>query len=580
MPDFKAPRVYLPETPTGTHPVSGVATSIAAFIGRAARGPVDGDGPVSIGSDAEFERDFGTPDSAFPMACAVRDFFANGGSQAVVVRIYKAVDGKPAKAAIRIPGLPLEAASPGSWGNALRARIDGHVSAATAKELGLDVADLFNLSLHDTATGTNETFPNVSVKESLRRVDRVLAEGSALARTAASTKFPDTAMPAAHADPPAGKSAWDDDAFSTGVAAADRAVESAMLDDAAYLGDADAGTGLHALERVDLFNLLCVPPDTRGGDTSTAVYGAALELCVARRALLIVDAPAAWTDAAAIVANGSAALAVLGLDGDSARNAALYFPRIVQPNPARQGVLDTFAACGAVAGVIARTDVQHGVWKAPAGIDAMLAGVQGLAVSVGDADNGTLNALGINCLRNFPSAGFVVWGARTLRGADGMADEYKYVSLRRLAMFVEESLARGLQWAAFEPDDSTLWAQIRLCVETFLHGLFQKGAFQGSSPQQAYFVKCDEGTTTQNDIDNGIVNIMVGFAASKPAEFVILQLQQVAGRDPLDAATSATTFRPGNSRLDPYGNFEFRVKELPAHAKDSDASGKDPSKQP
>lgn len=579
MPDFKAPGVYLPETPTGAHPITGVATSIAAFIGRAARGPVDGDGAVSIGSDAEFERDFGALDPAFPMACAVRDFFANGGSQAVVVRLYKAVDGKPAKATIKVPGLPLEAVSPGSWGNALRARVDDHVSANAAKELGLDVADLFNLTLYDAGNGTSETFPNVSVKESPRRVDRVLADGAALARLAASTKFPNATMPAAHEDPPAGQSAWEDDAFSTGMAVSDRAADGAMLDDAAYLGDTDAGTGLHALESIDLFNLLCIPPDTRGGDTSSVVYRAALELCVARRALLIVDAPAAWTSAAVITANGNAALAALGLDGDSARNAALYFPRLVQSDPARQGALDTFAACGAVAGIMARTDAQHGVWKAPAGIEAVLTSVEGLAASVGDADNDTLNALGINALRNFPSAGFVVWGARTLGGADGMAYEYKYVPIRRLAMFIEESLARGLQWAAFEPDDSSLWAQIRLSAGTFLHGLFLKGAFQGNSPQQAYFVKCDAETNTQSDIDNGMVNIVIGFAALEPAEFVILQLQQVAGSDPPDA-TPATTFKPGEPRFDPYRNFKFRVQELPGLAGGSGAPGKDPAKQP
>jgi phage tail sheath protein FI len=529
---IKAPGVVIGEALTAAPPITGVATSITAFIGRAVRGPSDEAGPLSIGSYADFERHFGALDPACPMGYAVRDFFGNGGEQAVVVRLYKAVDGKPARARINIPDLPLEAASPGSWGNALRARIDHHVSADAADELGLDLADLFNLALYDPGAATSETFPNVSVKESPRRVDRVLAADSALARVDASLVLPGVVVPPAHRDPPAGKSAWDDDAFSTGVAAADRATDSAPLDDAAYLGDADAGTGLHALERADLFNLLCIPPDTQGGDTSAAVYRAALALCVARRALLIVDAPAAWANVSDITANANAALTALNLDGESLRNAALYFPRIVQPDPAHPGETGTFVACGAIAGMVARMDSQRGVWKAPAGIAAALVGVQGLAATLDDADNDTLNRLAINCLRDFPSAGFVVWGARTLRGADGMVDDYKYVPVRRLAMFIEESLARGLQWAAFEANDDSLWAQIRLSVETFLHGLFLKGAFQGSSPRDAYFVKCDGGTTAQGDVDSGVVNIVIGFAPLKPAEFVILHLRQMAGRTP------------------------------------------------
>jgi phage tail sheath protein FI len=170
------------------------------------------------------------------------------------------------------------------------------------------------------------------------------------------------------------------------------------------------------------------------------------------------------------------------------------------------------------------------VWKAPAGIDANLSGIQGLQVPLSDEDNGRLNPLGINCLRTFPVVGNVVWGARTLRGADQLADEYKYVPVRRLALFIEESLFRGTQWVVFEPNDEPLWAQIRLNVGAFMQGLFVQGAFQGTTRNKAYFVKCDAETTTQNDINLGIVNIIVGFAPLKPAEFVIIKIQQMAGQ--------------------------------------------------
>jgi phage tail sheath protein FI len=213
-----------------------------------------------------------------------------------------------------------------------------------------------------------------------------------------------------------------------------------------------------------------------------------------------------------------------------ARNAAIYFPRIKQSDPQLGGLVDVFVPCGIIAGVMARTDTQRGVWKAPAGLDAALAGVVGLQVALTDAENGLLNPLGINCLRTFPVHGRVVWGARTMRGADAAADEYKYVPVRRLALFLEESLYRGTQWVVFEPNDEPLWAQIRLNVGAFLNNLFRQGAFQGTTPRDAYFVKCDKETTTQSDINLGIVNIVVGFAPLKPAEFVIIKIQQIAGQ--------------------------------------------------
>jgi phage tail sheath protein FI len=178
---------------------------------------------------------------------------------------------------------------------------------------------------------------------------------------------------------------------------------------------------------------------------------------------------------------------------------------------------------------MARTDATRGVWKAPAGLDASLNGIRGLQANLTDAENGQLNPLGINCLRTFPTLGSVVWGARTMRGADQLADDYKYVPVRRLALFIEETLYRSTQWAVFEPNDEPLWSQLRLNIGVFMHDLFRQGAFQGQKPGDAYFVQCDSTTTTQSDINKGIVNIIVGFAPLKPAEFVVIYLQQMAG---------------------------------------------------
>jgi phage tail sheath protein FI len=211
-------------------------------------------------------------------------------------------------------------------------------------------------------------------------------------------------------------------------------------------------------------------------------------------------------------------------------NAALFFPRLRQPNPQKDNQLEDFASCGAVAGIFSRTDVQRGVWKAPAGLEATLRGVPALSVPLTDPENGELNPLGINCLRVMPPAGRVIWGSRTLQGDDRFASEWKYIPVRRTALFIEESLYRGTQWVVFEPNDEPLWAMIRLNVGAFMHNLFRQGAFQGSSPREAYFVKCDKETTTQTDINLGIVNIVVGFAPLKPAEFVIIKIQQIAGQ--------------------------------------------------
>jgi phage tail sheath protein FI len=225
----------------------------------------------------------------------------------------------------------------------------------------------------------------------------------------------------------------------------------------------------------------------------------------------------------------------IGIDGPDLRglrdeNAAIYFPRLKVPDPNKENRVAEFSPCGAVAGIFARTDSKRGVWKAPAGKEATLRGVSGLSYKLTSTENGQLNSLGVNCLRSFLKVGNVVWGARTLMGSDSIASEWKYVPVRRLTLYIEESLYRGTRWVVFEPNDEPLWAQIRLNVGAFMHNLFRQGALQGASTGDAYFVKCDGETTAQNDRDRGIVNILVGFAPLKPAEFVIIKISQIAGQ--------------------------------------------------
>jgi phage tail sheath protein FI len=296
-------------------------------------------------------------------------------------------------------------------------------------------------------------------------------------------------------------------------------------------GNAKRKTGLHALNKADIFNLLCIPPlvsvDKAGtigeADVESSTWTAAGSLCRDRRALLLIDAPRKWTAATAMT--GIAAFSAIPRE-----NAAIYFPRVRMADPLQQNKAAHFAPCGAVAGIISRTDHQRGVWKAPAGREANLRGVLGLTITMTDAENGFLNPLGINCLRTFPGIGTVCWGARTLKGEDSLASEWKYIPVRRTALFIEESIYRGTKWVVFEPNDEPLWAEIRLDVGPFLQNLFRQGAFQGQTPRDAYFVKCDKETTTQNDINLGVVNILVGFAPLKSAEFVVIKIQQIAGQ--------------------------------------------------
>ena len=292
--------------------------------------------------------------------------------------------------------------------------------------------------------------------------------------------------------------------------------------------NANPKTGMYALDKADIFNMLCIPPYTPTTADNAGTWPDAAAYCKSRRAMLLVDAPATWT------ASPVPSVSSLGITATRCY-AAVYFPRLLMPDPLQDNNLQAFAPCGAVAGTFARTDAARGVWKAPAGTDAGLQGVLGLSINdlpgnLSDNEIGGLNPLGINSIRSLPIIGPVIWGARTLDGADALASQWKYVPVRRLALFIEESLFRGTQWVVFEPNDEPLWAQIRLNIGAFMNTLFRQGAFQGATPKDAYFVKCSSETTTQTDIDNGIVNIVVGFAPLKPAEFVVIKIQQIAGQ--------------------------------------------------
>lgn len=487
------PGVYIEEIPSGVRTITGVATSIAAFIGWAPQGATDQ--ALLVLNWGDYDRLFGGLHRDSAMSYAVSHFFANGGQQAYIIRVASA---DAVAATTDVGDLTLTASGPGEWGN----------SYGVTVRLRADVEGRFGLTVlrkrpNDQFAQTLEVFENLSMDPAdPRYVKSVLDEQSQIVNATVNG----TAIEAADESMLAGGE--DGDVLRPGDQAFWTAVLPTDADEDGRLG------GLFHLDRIDLFNLLCVPGLTYAGNLASLA-----QFCRARRAFLIADAEDAINEGT-----------VNPIAGDDGINAASYYPWLRLPDPLQEGRLRAFPPSGAVAGIYARTDTNRGVWKAPAGIDASISGARGLTNRLTDGENGPLNRRGVNALRLFPIYGSVVWGARTCRGNDEIGSEWKYVPVRRTALFIEETLYRSLKWVVFEPNDEPLWSQIRLNVGAFMHGLFRQGAFQGSTPRDAYFVKCDKETTTQNDINLGVVNILVGFAPLKPAEFVVVKLQQMTGQ--------------------------------------------------
>jgi len=288
------------------------------------------------------------------------------------------------------------------------------------------------------------------------------------------------------------------------------------------------GAGIYALDRVDAFNLLCLPDLTSefSGNAGgiAAALAAASAYCEARRAILIVDPMPSWRSVTDVLSGTSGVEAIASALRRT--NAVLYFPAVVMKG--RDGLPIECGPSGAVAGVIARTDATHGVWRAPAGETAVIAGVVGPALSLSDDDVHRLSAVGVNALRTVPSDQTAIWGARTLEGATASDPEWNYINIRRFEAFLERSIDCGLRWVVFEPNDEPLWAAIRTSVGVFLSSLHRRGAFQGATAREAYFVKCGHDTMSRDEIDSGVVNVIIGFAAVRPAEFIVVKIRQAA----------------------------------------------------
>ena len=382
------PGVYVEEIPSGVRAITGVATSITAFVGRTASGPAEE--PTLVTSYGDFDRRFGGLWKHSALGYSVRDFFANGGSIALIVRLEKGAteaeitltgedpdDGGPLAAVNTV----LEAANPGTWANGLRARVD-HETKDTTDDT------LFNLYVRDARTGLVEEHRNVTigVADSSRDLAKVLKNESALVRVKS-----EGTRPEASNVPGPGEDTWGDNTTPTNTTVGTNGSDGTALTNTEFEGSGPRSkTGMYALEKADLFNLLVIPPyKTNDTEVDTSVIGKAATLCEAERAMLIADPLASWSNPSTI-----AGLDFSSAVGTKSKNAALYFPQLKQPDPLRDGQVSEFAPSGAVAGVMARTDAQRGVWKAPAGPEATLNGVPQLDVPLTDAEIGLLNPQG------------------------------------------------------------------------------------------------------------------------------------------------------------------------------------------
>jgi hypothetical protein len=503
---YKQPGVYVEEVPSGVRPIAGVSTSDTALIGFFPRGPMLT--PTKVTSFTDFERRFGSFDVRSEGAYQARAFFENQGAVAWVVRAAGGAGATaPAKATKTLDALEVTAIDEGMWGNNLEVTIDHDVPT--------ELSDHFNLTVQEVVgdeVANVEIHRNLSMDDSNRaRHAPNVINGNSRLITVRDTSATATTRPSDVSTPEKLTGGRDGtlpnlaqwkSAVHTLDAVAPEVFSLVVLAGAA---DLDAA---NALSRSDHKSLV----------------DEALGYCEDHRAFLIIDPPSDVDDATEMKS--------FRASGDYPKrsaNGAIYFPRIDVPDPLMGGSPRNIGPAGSVAGAIARTDALRGAWKAPAGTDVPIGG-GALQAKLDDTATGDLNVLGVNVVRAFPIYGTVVWGARTLKGADQEASEWKYIPVRRMALYLEESLYQGLAWVVFEPNDEPLWASIRLNVGSFMNGLFRQGAFAGATPRDAYFVKCDKDTTTEDDVNRGIVNILVGFRPLKPAEFVVLKIQQMAGQ--------------------------------------------------
>ena len=551
MPQYLHPGVYVQEVPPAVRPIEGVSTSTAAFIGVAQKGPVPGTilpsgrpaQPILVTSFTEYTRTFGGFRQDGYLTYAVQAFFQNGGGSLYIVRVIPPPSSPPSNNAVAATAtvgsgagaLNISAANQGAWGSRIWVLVgpssDGDANnfklqvmyGATAGEALGNVVETYDSV---TFNGSPTLLPGASNPASYAR--QVVNRASEyIAITNDFTGRPANINVNLASSPPVLPAQL--------INGSDGLTSSINFIGAPATDSKVTGTGMYALDKITDVSLIAIPGQ---GDVTTVNRG--MEYCANERPLQdcffigdmgTLDVIPARTDngipTVATIADAKT-FATTGIGGQIDKSAgdygAIYFPWIYSPDPIGQGRNPKILLppSGFVAGIYARIDNTRGVFKAPAGTEAGLAGALAPYVTVSDTEQDVLNPILVNVIRSVPGSGVVVWGTRTIGSDPG----WRYIPVRRMAIFLRTSIYQGIQWAVFEPNDEPLWATLRLNIRAFMLTQFRAGAFQGSKPDDAFFVLCDRTTTTQQDIDNGVVNIIVGFAPLKPAEFVVLKLSQ------------------------------------------------------
>jgi phage tail sheath protein FI len=543
---YSYPGIYIQELPLSTQTITPAPTSITAFVGYThpwkTKAPFNT--AVQLFSFSDYESNFGGLYTSglldADVARAVYAFFLNGGNNAYVVGLQPSAQS---------PSGPVPFGSqPDDLCFVASILPDATKPTVGIQFLAQQPTDVVPMTAKVTNLRTNPATPTIytlfdlvitygTQVEVYRSVDLTIAQGQPnsldslinnvsslvtvqpISGTSYGTQFPYTspALPV----PPAPAS------FSLIVLGSSpvQGLPAGFTSTYAAADFLPAFQANSSLDNVEIFNLLLVP-----GVSDNVVLSAALAFAERKRAFSIVDPP---PQATAFQIPGSALPSIDSLVGTIplSQNGALYFPYLTTTDPV-SGIPMAVAPSGYVAGIFATTDATRGVWKAPAGIGTPLLGTTGPVATgvMNDQQQGVLNLDSINCLRSFASTGTVVYGARTLVAGDMAFAQSKYVPVRRMTLFIEQTLISNLQWVVFEPNDEPLWLAIKSSIEAFLLSLFNQQALQGSTPSEAFQVKCDSTTTTSADQQLGVVNIVVGVALLKPAEFVVIKIAQLAGQ--------------------------------------------------
>lgn len=517
MPEYLSPGVYVEEFEIGAKPIEGVGTSTAGFLGMTERGPLK---PRLVTSFSQFVGIYGGYIKDSLTAYAVEGFFKNGGQRCFIGRVVRNGAGK---AELGEP-LSVEAVGQGLWGNRVAIRIEDASSGAPdlfklvvaywADELpdlavsgeGEEIAKNL-LALLESAEKL-EVFDNLSIEE--KSADNFMKKVNGISTL---IEIPEeTAVDARPANT--------EDVFMVplqdGSDGADSLTRGDMRGDPAALPG--ERTGLTAFSEVDEIAILYAPdmysPIFDAGGRQSLVDDILTQCETLKDRFAILDIP-----------KGNADIAALSISTAPLRPSkygAVYYPwiKVLDPLTRRKKLMPPG---GHMAGIYARSDQERGVHKAPA--NELVRGAMDLEFQITKGEQDLLNPRHINCIRYFPGRGILVWGARTTI-LDAL---WKYINVRRLFIFVEESIEEGTQWVVFEPNDHKLWARVKQTITQFLTRVWRDGALMGTTPEEAFFVKCDRSTMTQDDIDNGRLICIIGIAPVKPAEFVIFRIAQWQG---------------------------------------------------